>query len=293
MKIGIIGGSGLYHIESITQQEWIKVETPFGAPSDEYLHGTLEGREVYFLPRHGRGHVFLPSELNHRANLFGFKALGVEQVISVSAVGSLREDLHPRDVIFPDQYFDRTKRSEDHTFFGKGIVAHIPFGEPVCTELREQLFRATQQVLSSNEQYKNLHAHATGTYVNMEGPAFSTKAESRFHRQCGFDVIGMTSLAEAKLAREAEICYVTMAMVTDYDCWHEELESVTLEMVLSNLLANTTLAQDILRLHLRQSPAQRTCPCDSMLKTAIVTEAARVPEERKKALRPIIGKYIQ
>ncbi len=292
MKIGIIGGSGLYQLDGMSKQEWVRVNTPFGSPSDDYLQGELEGREVYFLPRHARGHTLLPSELNHRANIFGFKALGVEQIISVSAVGSLREDLHPRDVIFPDQYFDRTKRSEDHTFFGQGIVAHVPFGEPVCEELRKQLFQAAQQVMSGEPRYQGLHAHATGTYVNMEGPAFSTKAESRFHRQCGFDVIGMTSLAEAKLSREAEICYSTMAMVTDYDCWHEEIESVTLEMVISNLMANTTLAQDILRLHLRQQPPQRTCPCPSILKNAIVTQPALVPEERKQALKPVIGKYM-
>jgi len=292
MKTGIIGGSGLYSVDGIQNPNWVQVNTPFGSPSDSYLHGILEGQEVYFLPRHARGHTLLPSEINYRANIFGFKALGVDRVISISAVGSLREELRPRDIVFPDQYFDRTKRYEDHTFFGRGIVAHVPFAEPICPQLKNELVQCAEKVIAKGTEYNGILVHKDGTYVNMEGPAFSTKAESYFYRQCKFDVIGMTSLTEAKLCREAEMCYTTLAMITDYDCWHEEFESVSLEMIIGNLVANTKLSQDILRHFLQSASEQRTCTCGTALKNSIVTTPDAVPLERKEALKPIIGKYM-
>lgn len=292
MKIGIIGGTGLYQIDALQQPEWIHMDTPFGAPSDDYRHGMLAGVEVFFLPRHARGHRLLPSEINHRANIYGFKTLGVERIISVSAVGSLREDHHPRDVVLPDQYFDRTKRSADHTFFGHGIVAHIPFGAPVCPELHAVLGDAARAVTREEAAYNKISVHQGGTYVNMEGPAFSTRAESFYYRHNAFDVIGMTSLGEAKLCREAEICYAPMTFITDYDCWHEEYESVTIEIILGHLHANTRLSQAILLRAVNPAAAARGCGCGQALAKAIVTAPELIPAERKQALRPIIGKYV-
>lgn len=290
-KIGIIGGTGLYDMEDLREVRAIEVETPFGKPSDPYTRGILSGVEVFFLPRHGHGHRLLPSEINHKANIFGFKKLGVSRIISVSAVGSLREDYRPRDVILLDQYFDRTKGSDRHTFFGDGLVAHVTFGEPVCKDLRQQVYAAAVEVAQQNA-FREIRVHNGGTYVNMEGPAFSTKAESHFYRQCDFDVIGMTSLAEAKLAREAELCYAPMAMITDYDCWHETAASVTIEMILGHLHANAELAQMIIRRVLPAVASAPACSCSSALANSIVTAPDRIPAEIKRKLEPIVGKYL-
>lgn len=292
MKIGIIGGSGLYEMSELSNVKKVSVDTPFGPPSDSYISGLLGKNEVFFLPRHGRSHTISPSEINHRANIFGFKKLGVEQVISVSAVGSLREKYKPRDIFLPDQYFDRTKKSEEHTFFSNGIVAHIAFGDPVCVELRERIHRAAMETIQNCKDYENTNVYNGGTYVNMEGPAFSTKAESFFYRKCGFDVIGMTSLPEAKLCREAEICYAAMAMVTDYDCWHETEEAVSVDVVIANIRANTALAIAVLKKVVSGQPAERTCGCTQALNTAFITQPPAVSPAIKKILAPIIGKYI-
>jgi 5'-methylthioadenosine phosphorylase len=292
MSIGVIGGSGLYDLEGLQEVESRTLETPFGQPSDAYVRGKLGGHEVYFLPRHGRGHRLLPSEINHRANIFGFKALGVERIVSVSAVGSLKEDIHPRDIVLPDQYFDRTKKSAEHTFFGQGIVAHAPFGEPACAALRRHVGEVCRRTVERQSPRPEVGVHAAGTYVNMEGPAFSTKAESFFHRRMGFDVIGMTSLAEAKLCRESEICYQAMAMVTDYDCWHDTEEPVTVEMIVSHLMANTHLAKEILREVITSLPPKRECGCGQAMAGAIFTSAAAMPADRKRALAPLLRKYV-
>jgi len=292
MKIGILGGTGLYDMEDLKDVRTVEVDTPFGKPSEAYILGHIRGVEVVFLPRHGHGHRILPHELNHRANIYGLKKLGVERIISVSAVGSLREDYRPRDVILLDQYFDRTKASDRHTFFGNGIAAHVAFGNPVCNELRGRIYESASQVAESG-QYGNIRVHNGGTYVNMEGPAFSTKAESHFYRRCDFDVIGMTSLAEAKLAREAELCYAPIAMITDYDCWHETAEPVTVEMILGHLHANAELAQAIIREVLPKIASERDCTCCKALENAIVTAPDRIPADVKKALEPITGKYLR
>ncbi len=291
MTIGIIGGSGLYDIEGIEGMEERRIDTPFGDPSDAYRCGTLAGRAVCFLPRHGQGHRLLPSEINHPANIFGFKLLGVERVLSISAVGSLREDLHPRDIVLPDQYFDRTKASDRHTFFGKGLAAHVSFGDPVCPELRAVVDSVARGVIAADAE-SGVSVHNGGTYVNMEGPAFSTKAESNFHRKMGFDVVGMTSLAEAKLCREAELCYQAMSMVTDYDCWHESDGPVTVEMVIGHLMANSALAKRIVVEAVTAVPEGRECACGESLKYALLTPAEVVPEETRRALAPIVGKYL-
>ena len=291
MKLGIIGGSGLYDIEGIEDVQRVDVKTPFGAPSDSYVRGRLEGRDVFFLPRHGRGHRLLPSEINHKANIYGFKTLGVERIVSVSAVGSLKEELQPRDIILPDQYFDRTKGSLAHTFFGNGIVAHVAFGEPACHELRKIVAAVANAAVADTPEAKGRKVVVRGTYVNMEGPAFSTKAESRAYRQLGFDVIGMTSLPEAKLAREAEICYQAIAMVTDYDCWRESEESVTVEMIIGHLTANVTLAKAILRRLVGAIPESRGCGCGDALKSAIFTRPDAIPAATREALRPIVGRH--
>jgi 5'-methylthioadenosine phosphorylase len=246
-RIGIIGGSGLYHIEGFTRQKWVKMRTPFGAPSDEFLTGTLAGREVVFLPRHGRGHRILPTELNHRANLWAMKKLGVAWIISVSAVGSLQAKYKPCDIVLPDQFLDRTKQSTAHTFFGRGIVAHIAFADPICEELRNLLLKSARACKA--------RAHDGGTYVNMEGPAFSTRAESVTNHRLGYDVIGMTNLGEAKCAREAEIAYSNLAMITDYDCWKADEAHVTVEMVIENLRRNAEMAKRIIARVLPQIPA--------------------------------------
>ena len=292
MKIGVIGGSGLYDMEGLEATESRKVDTPFGSPSDAYVHGRLGDYDVFFLPRHGRGHVLAPSEIPHRANIMGFKMLGVERVVSVSAVGSLKEELRPRDVCLPDQYFDRTKSRDEHTFFGRGLIVHVAFGEPCCPELRAAMADVIPAVAAREVGRDVLRVEAAGTYVNMEGPAFSTKAESHFHRQQGFDVVGMTSLAEAKLCREAELCYQSMAMVTDYDCWHETEEAVSVDMVIQHVVANTRLAKLALGELIPLIGRQRTCACGDSLRGAIMTAPGQVPAETRERLAPIVGKYM-
>jgi 5'-methylthioadenosine phosphorylase len=293
MKIGILGGSGLYEIKQFEQVEECRIETPFGDPSDAIMHGKMFGHDVYFLPRHGRGHVLLPSEINHRANIFALKSLGVTRVVSVSAVGSLRSDFRPRDICLPDQYFDRTKASDRHTFFGKGIVAHITFGDPVCNSLRQYVKQVVNSVIEDSGLSETVRVHPGGTYVNMEGPAFSTRAESNYYRKMGFDIIGMTSLAEAKLCREAEICYACIALVTDYDCWHEAEEDVSVEMVLETLRANTNISRKIIARVVELLPEEDSaCPSRNALNGAIMTAPDRIPEAIKRSLAPIIGRYV-
>ena len=291
MKIGIIGGSGIYDLDGLRDVQRRKVATPYGEPSDEYVCGMIGGRGVCFLPRHGRGHRILPSEINHRANIYGFKLLGAERILSISAVGSLKETLRPRDIVLPDQYYDRTKRSLEHTFFGEGMVGHVAFGEPSCAELRHCMAGAASDVIRRHPEYANVAVNDGGTYVNMEGPAFSTKAESNAYRALGFDVIGMTSLPEAKLCREAELCYQAMAMVTDYDCWHETESPVTVQMILGHLMANTTLAKEILKVLIPSIPEQRTCACGQALQNALVTDRRHVSAATLEKLKPLMGRY--
>jgi 5'-methylthioadenosine phosphorylase len=281
--IGIIGGSGLYHMPGFESHDEVRLETPFGDPSDAYMVGSLEGREVAFLARHGRGHRIQPSDLNFRANIYGMKLLGVERILSVSAVGSLKEEHKPLEFVIPDQFFDRT-RGRISTFFGNGVVAHITFADPVCPQL--------SSVLESSCRAINVVGKRGGTYLCMEGPAFSTRAESSVYRQWGMDVIGMTNLQEAKLAREAEICYVTLAMVTDYDCWHESHEAVTIEQVIANLQKNAENAQRVVREAVKTMPTARNCSCGSALKHAILTSKDAIPQSAKDKLGLIIGKYV-
>jgi 5'-methylthioadenosine phosphorylase len=283
-RIGIIGGSGLYQMEGLRQQRWVEVKTPFGPPSDQFLLGALEGREVVFLPRHGRGHRLLPSELNHRANLWAFKKLGVAWTISVSAVGSLQARYRPCDIVVVDQFVDRTKKSAEHTFFGGGIVAHIPFAHPVCDELRETLLAVGRRL--------GARMHDGGAYVNMEGPAFSTRAESLTNRRQGYAVIGMTNLGEAKCAREAEIAYATMAMVTDYDCWKEDEAHVSIEMIVANLRRNAAQAQAIIRHTVAAIPSAPGCSCHHALDKAILTDRECWPARTRRVLRPLLSKYL-
>jgi 5'-methylthioadenosine phosphorylase len=286
-KIGVIGGSGLYRMEGMTEIEEIEVETPFGKPSDTITVGKVEGIPMAFLPRHGRGHRISPGELPVRANIWALKSLGVEWVVSVSAVGSLREHIAPRDLLIPDQLFDRTK-SRVNSFFERGLVVHCTFAEPFCPTLSKLLLEAASEL-------GDVKVHSGGTYVCMEGPLFSTKAESRAYRSWGMDIIGMTALPEAKLAREAELCYATIACITDYDCWHESEESVTVEMVINNLSANVKNAQRILRAVARKIPADRstnTCECPSALSAAILTDRASIPAEVKEKYHLLIGKYL-
>ena len=282
-RIGIIGGSGLYHLEGFTKQKWVSIKTPFGAPSDQFLTGELAGRPVAFLPRHGRGHRILPSELNHRANIYGMKKLGVAWLLSVSAVGSLQLKYKPCDIVLPNQFLDRTKQSVAHTFFGKGIVAHISFAHPICEELRQLLLLTCRKVGAT--------VHDGGTYVNMEGPAFSTQAESLTNQRLNYDVIGMTNLGEAKCAREAEIAYATMAMVTDYDCWKEDEEPVTVEMVIENLNKNAAQAKAIVLQTIPLIPTKPNWPCHQALKNAIMTDKKFWPAKTKTALKPLLEKY--
>jgi 5'-methylthioadenosine phosphorylase len=282
-ETGIIGGSGLYDMEELADRREVTLETPFGAPSGPYVTATLRGRRVAFLARHGAGHRILPGELNFRANIFGFKLLGVERILSASAVGSLREDYRPLDIVVPDQFFDRT-RGRISTFFGGGLVAHVGFAHPVCGELAGIAIESARAV--------GARVHGSGTYVCMEGPAFSTLAESKAYRSWGFDIIGMTNLQEAKLAREAEICYTTIALVTDYDCWHPEHDSVTVEMIIANLVQNATTAQKIIAEAVGRSPAARGCGCGRALEHAIITRPEHVPADVKRALAPLIGKYL-
>jgi 5'-methylthioadenosine phosphorylase len=296
MKLGIIGGSGLYEIDGLKNTRTVKLKTPFGSPSDAIIAGKLFGTDVFFLPRHGKGHHILPRELNHRANIFALKKLGATHIISISAVGSLKEEIKPKDILIVDQYLDRTKQSESQSFFGNGIVAHIAFADPVCSELRQLAYKIAEAEISADRGDNNnkpSKVHARGTYLNMEGPAFSTKAESFLYRSWGIDVIGMTNVAEAKLAREAEICYCTLAMVTDYDCWHPDHDSVTVEMIIGNLLANAKLAKKIISKIAEKIPElKRACLCPNALKNAIITSPSCISEKNKIRLEPIIGKYI-
>jgi 5'-methylthioadenosine phosphorylase len=291
MKLGIIGGSGLYDIEDIEDVEEREIETPFGNPSDSYICGKLNGHEVFFLPRHGHGHVLLPAEINHRANIYGFKVMGVDRVVSISAVGSLREELRPGDIVLPDQYFDRTKASGRHTFFGNGLVGHVAFGDPTCDELRGVIAESVRAVLAADEG-SDVRLEERGTYVNMEGPAFSTRAEANVHRQLGFDVVGMTGMGEARLCREAELCYQSIAMVTDYDCWREAEEAVSVDMVIGTLMANTKLAKQILKKLVDLMPDECNCRCSSALAHALMTAPEQIADDVKERLEPIIRKYI-
>jgi 5'-methylthioadenosine phosphorylase len=282
-EIGIIGGSGLYSMSGFQAQEEVRLETPFGDPSDAFIVGRLEGKKVAFLARHGRGHRILPSELNFRANIHGMKQLGVERILSVSAVGSLKEEHKPLEFVIPDQFFDRT-RGRISTFFGGGIVAHISFADPICPQLAELMQKSCAAAGVTGKK--------GGTYLCMEGPAFSTRAESNVYRQWGMDIIGMTNLQEAKLAREAEICYVTLAMVTDYDCWHAGHDAVTIDEVISNLLKNADNAQKTVREAVKNMPKSRTCGCGSALKHAILTNKDAIPQAAKDRLKLLIGKYL-
>jgi 5'-methylthioadenosine phosphorylase len=283
VQIGIIGGSGLYDMPELSDREERVVSTPFGEPSAPYVLATLRGRRVAFLARHGAGHRLTPSELNFRANIYGFKTLGVEWIVSASAVGSLREDFKPLDLVVPDQFFDRT-RGRVSTFFGDGIVGHVAFAHPFCPRLSEITFASATR--------SGAKVHRGGTYVCMEGPQFSTIAESRFYRAAGFDIIGMTNLQEAKLAREAEICYTTLALVTDYDCWHPDHDSVTVDMIVANLTQNARTAQTVIASVVEQLPVERTCECGRALATALITRPEAIPVAAKARLQVIIGKYI-
>ena len=284
VQIGILGGSGLYHMPELTDREERVISTPFGEPSGPYVIGTLRNKRVAFLPRHGIGHRLLPSELNFRANIFGFKLLGVERILSASAVGSLKQEYKPLDILVPDQFFDRTK-GRISTFFGRGIVAHVAFAHPVCAQLSQLAGDCAAAVGAT--------VHRGGTYVTMEGPQFSTLAESRLYRSWGMDVIGMTNLQEAKLAREAELCYATLALITDYDCWHPDHDSVTVDLIIANLLQNAATAQKTIAEAVSRLDGARTCGCGDALATAIITRPEHVPEQTKRELEPIIGKYIK
>ena len=283
-EIGIIGGSGLYSMPGLSDVRELRQQTPFGDPSDAYILGTLEGRKVAFLARHGRGHRILPTELNFRANIYGFKQLGVERIVSVSAVGSLKEEHNPLDFVIPDQFFDRTRHRVD-TFFGEGIVAHIAFAEPVCPELARAVETACKQ--------SGVTGKRGGTYLCMEGPQFSTKAESNVYRSWGMDVIGMTNLQEAKLAREAEVCYVTVAMVTDYDCWHPHHDSVTVDQIVAVLLKNAENACQVVRQTVAAMPTKRNCKCGAALAHAILTDRDKIPPATREKLKLILEKYLE
>jgi len=284
-KIGIIGGSGLYKIEGMEIIKQVAVKTPFGNPSDKFTIGKLEDKDIVFLPRHGIGHRISPSEINYRANIFAMKKLGVERIISVTACGSLKEELKPLDFVVVDQFVDRTNYGREATFFAQGIVGHIVFSHPVCPQLSGSIYEAGKSL--------NLNIHKGGIYLNMQGPQFSTLAESNLYRSWKMDVIGMTNLAEAKLCREAEICYATVACITDYDCWHADHEAVTLEIILSNLAKNTENAKKIILKIIKELKPQRHCSCGQALKHAIVTDQKMIPAKTKKDLNIIIGKYLK
>jgi 5'-methylthioadenosine phosphorylase len=284
IDIGIIGGSGLYDMAELRDRRDEHISTPFGDPSGPYVVGTLRGRRVAFLARHGVGHRILPSELNFRANIYGFKVLGAQRILSASAVGSLKQEYQPLDIVVPDQFFDRTK-GRISTFFGRGLVAHVAFAHPLCGDLSAIAADAAEAV--------GAPVHRGGTYVNMEGPQFSTLAESKLYRSWGMDVIGMTNLQEAKLAREAEICYTTLALVTDYDCWHPDHDSVTVDLIIANLMQNAATAQKTIAEAVSRVPAERTCACKDALATAIITRPEHVPASVKQELAPIIGKYMK
>ncbi|MBI4610003.1 MAG: S-methyl-5'-thioadenosine phosphorylase [Candidatus Rokubacteria bacterium] len=282
MKIGVIGGSGLYELDGLAGIEWVRVKTPFGDPSDEYCTGRLGERTVVFLPRHGRGHRVMPSELNSRANIYGFKALGVEWVISISAVGSMREEIRPLDLVIPDQFFDWTRRRVS-SFFGDGIVAHVGMADPVCPDLADRLEKAARTTGAT--------VHRGGTYLCIEGPQFSTKGESRIYRRWGVDVIGMTNMPEAKLAREAELCYATLALVTDYDVWHESEAHVSVEAVIANLNRNVSTAKEVLRRLIPEVGPPRRCQCPSLLRNAVITNPNAFPSRTQRALGLLLDKY--
>jgi 5'-methylthioadenosine phosphorylase len=284
VQIGIIGGSGLYDMAEVTNRKEVTLETPFGEPSGPYILGTLRGKRVAFLARHGAGHRFSPSELNFRANIFGMKMLGVEYILSASAVGSLKETYAPLHIVIPDQFIDRTK-GRVSTFFGRGLVAHVGFAHPFCKVLSSVAFDSGTRAGAT--------IHKNGTYVCMEGPQFSTLAESRLYRSWGADIIGMTNLQEAKLAREAEICYTTIALVTDYDCWHPDHDSVTVDMIIANLTQNAKTAQQIIAGAVDALPYERSCECASALKYALITRPDAIPAQTRKDLAPLVGKYLQ
>jgi 5'-methylthioadenosine phosphorylase len=284
VQIGIIGGSGLYDMAELTDRDEVVLSTPFGDPSGPYVTGLLRGRRVAFLARHGAGHRVSPSELNFRANIYGFKLLGAERIFSASAVGSLKEEYRPQDLVIPDQFFDRTK-GRASTFFGNGLVAHVGFAHPVCATLAQVAYDAATA--------SGARVHKGGTYVCMEGPQFSTLAESKLYRTWGMDVIGMTNLQEAKLAREAEICYTTIALVTDYDCWHPDHDSVTVEMIVANLVQNASMAQRTIAEAVGRVPEARSCECSRALEHAIITRREAIPDKVKQDLAPIIGKYVK
>lgn len=287
-RLAVIGGSGLYEIEGLSDIEEVRVKTPFGDPSDTIVLGSLGGARIAFLPRHGRGHRILPTELPVRANIWALKSLGVECIVSVSAVGSLKEDVRPLDIVIPDQIIDRTK-SRVHTFFGEGIVVHCTFADPFCTALSQLLYQAANRQGGA----QGPRVHPAGTYVAMEGPFFSTRAESNLYRSWGASVIGMTALPEAKLAREAEMCYATIACVTDYDCWHEVHESVSIDMIVANLMQSVDAAKEIIKSASAQLPARRECGCATALKDAIITSKESIPPHRKQELALLIGKYLE
>jgi 5'-methylthioadenosine phosphorylase len=284
VRLGVIGGSGVYDMEGLADVEEVRPTTPFGDPSDAIVVGTLSDQRVAFLPRHGRGHRISPTELNSRANIFALKSLGVQRIVSISACGSLREDYAPRDIVIPDQIFDRT-RQRPLTFFGKGLVVHVSFAEPFCPDLSEALYQAVKET--------GAVVHKGGAFVVIEGPRFSTKAESNVFRHWGMDIIGMTALPEAQLAREAEICYATMAHVTDYDVWHASEETVTVEAVVRNLLANAEAAKQAIRQLVPELPEERTCDCQHALRDAIITDPKAVPDQIKQDLALLVGKYLQ
>jgi len=286
IRIAVIGGSGIYNMEALTDVTEVKVKTPFGDPSDAVIVGTLAGSRVAFLPRHGRGHRILPTEVNSRANIYALKTLGVERVLSISACGSLRDDFKPRDIVIPDQLYDHTKLRTGHTFFGRGLVAHISFAHPFCADFSRQVAAAAREAGAPT-------VHEGATFVTIEGPRFSTKAESATYRKLGFDIIGMTACPEAQLAREAEMCYAVMAHVTDYDVWHETEEAVNVAMLIENLTANAALTKQAVE-HLVGAMAnvERACECQKALATALITQRELVPERLKRELAPIIGKYL-
>ncbi len=285
IQIGIIGGSGLYAMDGVNVEYERTIETPFGTPSDPYVIGEVDGIGVAFLSRHGKGHRYTPSELNYRANLYGFKVLGVHTILSASAVGSMKEEYHPTDLVFPHQFIDRTRHRAD-TFFGNGLVAHVPFADPICAGVSFLMGEAARDA--------GAKTHMGGTYLCMEGPQFSTRAESNLYRTWGVDVIGMTNLTEAKLAREAEICYATMALVTDYDCWHPDHDDVDINQILAYLRANAEMAQKVLKTSItRAANRKRDCACVNALQFAILTDRSAIPDKVKEDLAPLIRKYIQ
>ncbi len=284
MTIGVIGGSGLYEIEGLTDIEEVQIDTPFGQPSDSYILGTLNGVKMVFLPRHGRGHRLLPSEVPYRANIYGMKKLGVQRIISVSAVGSMKEQIVPGHIVIPDQFFDRTQGKRASTFFGNGIVGHVQFADPVCKDMSQLLYRAAQAAGAT--------VHYGGTYLCIEGPNFSTRAESNIYRGWGVEVIGMTNIPEARLAREAEICYGTVALATDYDCWHDSHDDVSVEAVLAIIKQNVEKARQIIMQATRALDSCPSCSCSTALQYAIMTDPTAIPDKTKRDLEPIVGKYL-